>query len=94
MNDDMTPRGKLERMKMDIEMEAALHAAYSILRNEADSFEARGEGWRANLFRPAMKSLEQAIEVCPRDNLISQIIDERHLRAFNQWYEEHREEFQ
>lgn len=94
MTDDITPRGKLERMKLDMEMEATLHAAYNLLRNEADSFVARGEGWRASLFTPVLKDLERAIDICPRNNIITQIVDEKHLMAFQQWYEEHKGEFQ
>lgn len=94
MTDDISPRGKLERMKLDMEMEATLHAAYNLLSCEAQSFVNRGEAWRASLYVPVLKDLERAIDICPRNNIVTQIVDEKHLMAFQQWYEEHKGEFQ
>lgn len=86
-DDSMTPHGVLECMKLDMEMEAVLHAAYNMLMTTAQRFgNIKGEEWRNDVLRQPLMELRRAIDLCPSNSMIWGMIDDRALAAYNEWY--------
>lgn len=86
-DDSMTPHGVLERMKLDMEMEAVLYAAYNMLTTTARRFgNIEGEEWRNVVLRQPLIELRKAIDLCPSNSMIQSMIDDRALAAYNEWY--------
>lgn len=86
-DDSMTPHGVLERMKLDMEMEAVLHAAYNMLMTTARRFgNIEGEEWRDVVLRQPLIELRKAIDLCPTNSMIRGMIDDQALAAYNEWY--------
>lgn len=89
MDDSTTPHGILERMKMDMEMVAALAAAHNLLAAEAQRFGlVRGEQWRVRYFEEPMRVLERMMDRCPTNSIITKITDDDSLKEWLEWRRE------
>ena len=86
VDDSTTPYGILERMKLDIEMEAALAAAYNLLAAEAARFSlVESERWRAEFLAAPMKVLDKAIRTCPTNSIIHEAVSDAALKDYLTW---------
>lgn len=85
-DDSSTPHGILERMKLDMEMEAALTAAYNLLAAEAARFSLmEDERWRAEFLAVPMKVLDKAIRICPTNSIVHEVVSDAALKDYLEW---------
>lgn len=85
-DDSSTPHGILERMKLDMEMEAALTAAYNLLAAEATRFSlVESEKWRAEYLAVPMKVLGKAIRTCPTNSIVHEAVCDEALKDYLEW---------
>ena len=85
-DDSTTPHGILERMKLDMEMEAALAAAYNLLAAEAARFSLmEDERWRAEFLAVPMKVLDKAIRTCPTNSIVHEVVSDAALNDYLEW---------
>ena len=85
-DDSTTPHGILERMKLDMEMEAALAAAYNLLAAEAARFNlVENERWRAEFLAVPMKVLDKAIRTCPTNSIVHEAVNDAALKDYLEW---------
>ena len=85
-DDSSTPHGILERMKLDMEMEAALAAAYNLLAAEAARFSLmEDERWRAEFLAVPMKVLDKAIRTCPTNSIVHEAVCDEALKDYLEW---------
>lgn len=86
VDDSTTPHGILERMKLDMEMEAALAAAYNLLAAEAARFSlVESERWRAEFLAVPMRVLDKAIRTCPTNSIVHEAVSDAALKDYLEW---------